>query len=87
MANMSDRIELSEDAKDFKLGTYRHFKGGMYRALYIAHDSETCAEMVVYQGIDSDDVWVRPLAMFLETLDKPEYRGPRFVFIPDKSTR
>lgn len=87
MRSMSNQIEWSEEAKSFKLGTYRHFKGGMYRALYIAHDSETCAEMVVYQSIDSDDVWVRPLAMFLETLDKPEYCGPRFVFIPDTSTR
>jgi hypothetical protein len=79
-----EQLEFSEAAKSFKFGKWRHFKGGEYQALYIARDSETQEEMVVYQNLaDTTRVWVRPLAMFLESVDKPElgYKGPRFTHI------
>ena len=44
---------------------YRHFKGGTYRILTIAQDSESLALVVVYQALYGDHkVWVRPKEMF-----------------------
>lgn len=52
---------------------YRHFKGNYYYILEIARHSETEEEMVVYKGIYNDQVWVRPLNMFMEKVDKEKY--------------
>ena len=41
---------------------FRHFKGGVYRFIGIAKDSETQEEMVVYQAMYGDrQMWVRPM--------------------------
>jgi hypothetical protein len=51
------------------LGRYRHYKGGRYKVLGVVRHSETAEPMVLYQPIDSDvGLWVRPYAMFLETV-------------------
>ena len=53
---------------------YRHFKGDHYLVEAIAMDSETGAEMVVYRKLYGDGgLWVRPLAMFLEPVDREKY--------------
>ena len=63
-----------------KPGLYRHFKGNLYRLLYVAKHSETLEEMVVYQALyDDRGICVRPAAMWSETVDRPEYHGPRFI--------
>lgn len=50
---------------------YRHFKGQRYRVLAVARHSETLEELVVYQQLyGSGGVWVRPLAMFLEPVER-----------------
>ena len=52
-------------------GKYRHFKGMEYRVLSLAKHSETCEPMVVYKQLYGDGgVWVRPLSMFLETVER-----------------
>lgn len=48
---------------------YRHFKGFIVNILLIAKDSEDLKEMVVYKHEDTDEIWVRPLSMFLEETD------------------
>lgn len=46
---------------------YRHFKGNEYVVLHVAKHSETLEEYVVYQGLyGQGDIWIRPLAMFLD---------------------
>ncbi len=61
---------FSKAAKSLKLGVYEHFKGKRYRVLNIARHSETLEELVVYQQLyGTGDLWVRPLAMFLETVN------------------
>lgn len=50
-------------------GLYRHYKGNHYRVLSLARHSETQEELVVYRALYGDHgVWVRPAAMFRETV-------------------
>lgn len=44
---------------------YRYFKGGIYKLLCIAKNSETLEQMVVYQAMYGEkQIWVRPATMF-----------------------
>lgn len=62
----------------FEPGKYRHFKGDVYEALYLAHDSEDHdKQMVVYKN-EKGEVWVRPLKMWEEHVERDGYSGPRF---------
>ncbi|MCF0111832.1 MAG: DUF1653 domain-containing protein [Erysipelotrichaceae bacterium] len=63
-----------------KPGIYRHFKGSLYRVIGVAKHSETEEELVVYQAMYGEyGLWVRPVSMFEEVIDKDGYHGPRFV--------
>ena len=65
-------------------GRYRHYKGKEYRVLGLARHSETEEELVVYQLLYDDfSWWVRPRAMFLETVEIGGQRLPRFAFVSD----
>ena len=58
---------------------YRHFKGMEYLVLHIAKHSETLEEMVVYQALYGEyGIWVRPLSMFLEQIDRDGKTFNRF---------
>lgn len=62
-------------------GKYEHYKGKPYRVLAIARHSETLEEMVVYQQqYGEEGVWVRPLGMFLETVEVDGKTVPRFRY-------
>lgn len=53
---------------------YRHFKGDHYLVEDVANDSETGAQVVVYRKLYGDGgLWVRPLDMFLEEVDRAKY--------------
>lgn len=52
---------------------YRHFKGAIVEIIEIAKDSETLEDMVVYKHTDTNEVWVRPLSMFLSKVDTEKY--------------
>ena len=65
-------------------GKYRHFKGGEYEVLCIAKHSETGEDMVVYRALYEDgETWVRPVAMFEETVVRDGKTFPRFTKIDD----
>ncbi len=65
---------------DIKPGRYRHFKGNEYEVIGVARHSETLEDMVVYRALyGGGGLWVRPAAMWSETVEKDGYRGPRFV--------
>lgn len=62
-------------------GRYRHYKGNEYEVLCTARHSEDLDHfVVVYRPLATPDaVWVRPLEMFVETVDLPEGPVPRFA--------
>lgn len=63
-------------------GRYRHYKGKDYEVVGVATHSETGEQLVVYRTLYGDyDLWVRPLAMFTETLTIEGLPVPRFHFI------
>lgn len=70
-----------------KLGKYKHYKGMEVEVIGIATHSETLEPMVVYnhpdpvKGKDANTLWVRPLAMFLETVTKDGKQIPRFQYL------
>ena len=62
-------------------GRYRHFKGGKYEVLGVARSSETEEPFVVYRALHGDGgLWIRPLPMFLETVERDGVRVPRFEY-------
>lgn len=63
-------------------GVYRHFKGREYHLLGMAKHSETLEDMVVYRAMYAErGLWVRPLAMWSEWVERDGYQGPRFVWV------
>jgi hypothetical protein len=65
-------------------GRYRHYKGHEYTVLGVARHSETLEELVVYrQEYGDHGLWVRPAAMFLETVELEGKKVPRFRLIED----
>lgn len=80
---MNDLLPYSKEATELQLGIYEHYKGNRYRVLAVARHSESLEELVVYQALQgAQDVWVRPLFLFLETIsiDGAE-PAPRFRWI------
>lgn len=64
-------------------GRYRHYKGGEYQVLGTARHSETLAPMTLYRALyGAQGLWVRPAAMFEETVEVDGQVRPRFVQIP-----
>lgn len=60
-------------------GMYRHYKGGLYEVIGMARHSETLETLVLYKALYGDHgLWVRPLAMFRETVEVAGRRLPRF---------
>ena len=67
---------------EFKEGIYRHFKGNLYKALFLANDSETTEKMVVYQALYGEkEIWVRPASMWNETILRDGKTFKRFEYI------
>ncbi len=65
-------------------GRYRHYKGREYTVLGVARHSETEEPLVVYRQEYGDrSLWVRPVAMFLETVEVHGQAVPRFQLLKD----
>ena len=78
-------VSLSQQAKDFRPGVYRHYKGDFYFAFFVGRLSEERnQELVVYQSLSKGFVWLRPLEMFLEEVEVDGRKVPRFMWIGEK---
>ena len=67
-----------------KLGKYKHYKGNEYEVIGIATHSETLEELVIYRAsYDNQDLWSRPLTMFIEEVEVSGKRVPRFEYVGD----
>ncbi|SDM29075.1 Protein of unknown function [Franzmannia pantelleriensis] len=70
------------DPKPPVAGIYRHYKGADYEVLGVAQHSESEEALVVYRALYGDyGLWVRPLAMFCETVEIQGETLPRFALI------
>lgn len=68
-----------------KLGVYRHFKGNLYEVIAVARHSETLEDMVVYKALYGEgDVWVRPLGMWDEIIERDGKSFTRFELVEEK---
>ena len=93
-ASNTDSTEITEPldlpAGDPQPGLYRHYKGGNYRVLGLVRHSETLEVMVLYQALyGAQGLWVRPRAMFLETVQHGAATVLRFARLagePDAHT-
>jgi len=65
-----------------KLGLYRHFKGNEYQVINVATHSETEEQMVIYRPLyGAMDLWIRPLSMFTEIIERDGKTFQRFEYI------
>lgn len=64
-----------------ELGLYKHYKGAIYEVIGVARHSETLEELVVYKATyqnAGENLWVRPLTMFAETIIIDGVKKKRF---------
>jgi hypothetical protein len=67
-----------------QLGTYQHYKGKHYQVIGIAQHSETLEKLVVYKALyqqEGENLWVRPLQLFIEDVEIDGKKMPRFQFL------
>ena len=69
---------------DIKLGTYRHYRGGLYEVVGVGRIEATLEEVVIYKSLyDSDfpkdSIWVRPIKEFFEVIEKDGKTLSRFT--------
>lgn len=63
-------------------GTYRHYKDKLYQVIGVATHSESGEQLVVYRPLYGEGgLWVRPLAMFCETVTVDGRSVPRFALV------
>jgi hypothetical protein len=63
-------------------GRYRHYKGGEYDVIGTVRHSETLEPMTLYKALYGQmGLWVRPAAMFNETVTIDGVVQPRFAKI------
>lgn len=68
--------------ESIKPGRYRHFKGKEYEVLGVARHSETEEELVVYRALYGDfGLWVRPVSMWNETVERDGKTFRLFTYI------
>jgi hypothetical protein len=73
---------------EIKKGKYRHFKGNEYEVIDVAKHSETCEEMVVYRALYGEkQLWVRPVEMFFEQVQKDGKTYQRFTYIEEEHSQ
>ncbi|MFT8862041.1 MAG: DUF1653 domain-containing protein [Acetobacter fabarum] len=79
MSEQTSQNTTPEQPQHPKPGLYRHYKGGLYTLLCVGRHSETEEWLVTYRCDSQGTYWVRPLDMWLQTVQGV----PRFALIED----
>lgn len=59
--------------QEIKVGkTYKHYKGNIYKIIALGKNSENMEDMIVYQSISDNKVWIRPKSMWNDTIDNQD---------------
>ena len=75
-------LNRDDAEKTIVAGVYQHYKGPTYQVYGLATHSESEEALVVYRCLYGKfDLWVRPLAMFKETVIVDGKNVPRFRLI------
>jgi hypothetical protein len=84
-AECDQAIENAGDAGQMpRPGRWRHFKGGLYEVIGVATHSENGEQLVVYRPLyGARGLWVRPLGMFSDIVEREGKRVQRFERIGD----
>lgn len=65
-------------------GRYRHYKGNLYDLIGAVRHSETLELLALYRPLYGEGaLWVRPWAMFFETVVVDGVERQRFERLPD----
>jgi hypothetical protein len=66
-------------------GTYKHYKGNLYKVLTLAKDSQTLQDIVVYEALYPNPlsrIWIRPFSEWTEEVaDKDGNKISRFTLV------
>ena len=63
-------------------GYYRHYKNLLYQVLGTVRHSESLEPLTLYKALYGEQgLWVRPAAMFNETVDIKGVVQPRFTWL------
>jgi hypothetical protein len=64
---------------DVSKGIYRHYEGEEYEVVEVGTHTESNERLVVYKlSHGSDEVWIKPVDLFLETVQVEDETKPRF---------
>ena len=81
---MAKEYTITEYRELIPVGVYRHFKGNYYGVIGVAIHSETGEPMVMYRALYGDhELYTRPASMWVETIERDGYVGPRFVLMSE----
>lgn len=76
---MADQPDNPDTVTRLRPGIYRHFKGQYYQVIDVARHCETEEYLVVYRALYGEHgLWVRPLANFVECVERDGNLIPRF---------
>lgn len=79
-APLATKMMMEYPAKEERY--FQHFKGGKYKFIHSAFDSETLERMVVYQTLYGEQAyWVRPETMFFGQVTRDGKTFNRFTEI------
>jgi hypothetical protein len=71
-----------------KPGRYRHYKGNEYEVIGVGTHSETLETLVIYRPLYGEGgLWVRPVTMWDEIIEKDGVIMKRFEYIGEASLK
>jgi len=84
---MNDPLQPLPALPTLAPGRYRHYKGLDYEVLGVVRLSDTLEPLVLYRPLYNDSGhWVRPYAMFLESIEVGGRLTPRFEQLTSTSS-